>query len=784
MRILVVDDEPAVRSALERALRLDGYDVALAADGAAALDALSGVAHDAVVLDVLMPELGGLEVCRRLRAAGDRTPVLMLTARDRVTDRVSGLDAGADDYLVKPFALEELMARLRALLRRTGADERDLLRFGDLALDPVAHEVERGGREIELTRTEFLLLELLLRHPAPGAAAQRHLRARVGLRLRLDVELAGGLRRLPAAQDRGRRRAAPDPHRARRRLRAARAMTLRRRLALVAAAAVAVAVVLASGIVYVVVRGELRGQLDTELRQVGDARMKTGVVLGPAGGRPLPAAPPPAAGPPPAVEDARRPGLGRFAAPRDALGLQTTYVALIDAAGRRVWPAGNSSTAPGLPVGAGTRAVASGGRTAFFSDARIDDTAVRVFTAPLGAGYAIQVARPLTDVDRTLDRLALVLLLVSLGGIALAAALGRLVARTALRPVGQLTAAVEHVGETGDLTRRIDIGGTADAEAVAGGGGAGGTGASGTGASGTGASGSGDGGGGSGGGASGGASQDEIARLARAFNTMLAALEVSVGRQRQLVADASHELRTPLTSLRTNIEVLALPAGLPEDERQRLLRDVVEQLDELSGLVGDLVELAREEEPAAAVEDVRLDQLVADAVARARRRPAAPLFATRLQPCVVRGVPARLDRAVANLLDNAAKWSPAWAEVTVTLDARGELSVRDRGPGIAPDDLPHVFDRFYRAAGARGMPGSGLGLAIVRQVAELHGGGVTAEAAPGGGALLRLSLPGETLDGESMPPRSAAPAASPPAPPAAAASGGRAADGGTSTRAG
>ncbi|MDO8209469.1 response regulator transcription factor [Conexibacter sp. CPCC 206217] len=165
MRILVVDDEPAVRSALERALRLDGYDVALAADGAQALDALSGVAHDAVVLDVLMPELGGLEVCRRLRAAGDRTPVLMLTARDRVADRVSGLDAGADDYLVKPFALEELMARLRALLRRTGADERDLLRFGDLALDPVAHEVERGGREIELTRTEFLLLELLLRHP-------------------------------------------------------------------------------------------------------------------------------------------------------------------------------------------------------------------------------------------------------------------------------------------------------------------------------------------------------------------------------------------------------------------------------------------------------------------------------------------------------------------------------------------------------------------------------------------------------------------------------------------
>jgi two-component system response regulator MprA len=168
MRILVVDDEPAVRASLERALRLDGYDVTLAADGR---EALATLAHepstDAVVLDVLMPELGGIEVCRRLREAGDRTPVLMLTARDRIADRVRGLDAGADDYLVKPFALEELSARLRALLRRTGngADPDERLRFADLVLDPAAHEIHRGERLVELTRTEFLLLELLLRHP-------------------------------------------------------------------------------------------------------------------------------------------------------------------------------------------------------------------------------------------------------------------------------------------------------------------------------------------------------------------------------------------------------------------------------------------------------------------------------------------------------------------------------------------------------------------------------------------------------------------------------------------
>jgi two-component system, OmpR family, response regulator MprA len=165
VRILVVDDEPAVRDAVDRALRLEGYDTELAADGAQALDALAVRAPDALVLDVLMPRVDGLEVCRRLRAAGDRTPVLVLTARDAVPDRVRGLDAGADDYLVKPFALEELLARLRALLRRTAPPQGELLRFADLELEPTAHTVRRGRRPVELTRTEFLLLELFLRHP-------------------------------------------------------------------------------------------------------------------------------------------------------------------------------------------------------------------------------------------------------------------------------------------------------------------------------------------------------------------------------------------------------------------------------------------------------------------------------------------------------------------------------------------------------------------------------------------------------------------------------------------
>jgi two-component system, OmpR family, response regulator MprA len=167
MRILVVDDEPAVREAIERALRLEGYDVALAADGHEALERIDQRPPDAVVLDLLMPRVDGLEFCRRMRHSGDRTPVLMLTARDAVADRVTGLDAGADDYLIKPFALDELLARIRALLRRSepGGTNREPLRFADLELDPVSFEVHRNGREIELTRTEFLLLELFLRHP-------------------------------------------------------------------------------------------------------------------------------------------------------------------------------------------------------------------------------------------------------------------------------------------------------------------------------------------------------------------------------------------------------------------------------------------------------------------------------------------------------------------------------------------------------------------------------------------------------------------------------------------
>ena len=346
-----------------------------------------------------------------------------------------------------------------------------------------------------------------------------------------------------------------------------------------------------------------------------------------------------------------------------------------------------------LPVS--TRALeAARGETdkPFYEDAHVQGTHVRVLTIPVEGGFAVQVARSLQEVDRILGSIKRWLIAIALVGIALAAGLGLLVARAVLAPVQRLTRAAEDVSETGDLSQRIDTQG-----------------------------------------------KDELSRLAATFNTMLGALEDSARSQRQLVSDASHELRTPLTSLRTNIEVLARDEALPPQDREQLLRDVTDQLGEMTALIAELVELARGDLAPADPEDVRLDLVTADAIERTRRNRPGVSFTQELEESMIRGVPATIERAVSNLLDNAAKWSPPDGEIEVTV-REGELTVRDHGPGIDDEDLPYVFDRFYRAPTARGMPGSGLGLAIARQVAEAHGGSVTAERPDGGGTLMRLTL--------------------------------------------
>ena len=328
-----------------------------------------------------------------------------------------------------------------------------------------------------------------------------------------------------------------------------------------------------------------------------------------------------------------------------------------------------------------------------FEDADLDTEHVRVLTVPLDGGGSIQLARSLESTESVLARLRWVLLALVAGGIALAAVLGRLASRSLVAPVARVTEAARHIEETEDLGRRIEV-----------------------------------------------TSQDEVGELAAHFNAMLDTLEGSIAAQRQLVADASHELRTPVTSLRTNIEVLG-ESELEPAERARVIADVQAQAEELSALVADLIELARGDQPSPAREDVRLDALVREAIERARRHAPGVDIRAELEPAVLDGVPDRLARAVNNLLDNAARHG---RRVVVRCGPWG-VRVSDDGGGVAPDDLPHLFDRFYRGVADRGSPGTGLGLAIVRQVAEQHGGSVAA-ANEGGGAVFTLALPGTNVN--------------------------------------
>jgi two-component system sensor histidine kinase MprB len=446
-------------------------------------------------------------------------------------------------------------------------------------------------------------------------------------------------------------------------------MSIRQRLTLAAAVAVAIAVIASSLIAYSVVRDDVYSQVDANLRQRASAIQRIAARFH---GQPpvtLPSPPQPA--------------------------FSVDVEAQIVAADGSTTGSGGKTV---LPVTAQAVAAANGRHSIDFSSATVNGTHLRIVTAPLAHGLAVEAARSLSETDNTLSHLRTALLLISLAGIAAATLAGTVIARTALLPVRRLTTTAEQVAATQDLSERLTV-----------------------------------------------HRDDELGRLATAFNMMLAALDESVGRQRQLVADASHELRTPLTSLRTNVEVLARANGMSDEMRRRLLADVVSQLEEMTVLVGDVVDLARGEEHDHEAEDVRLDLLAAETVERARRHQPRIRFALTAEETTVRGAPARIDRALSNLLDNAAKWSPEHGTVEITVTA-GAVSVRDHGPGISPADLPHVFERFYRSPTARGTPGSGLGLAIVRQVADTHHGQITVQSPSEGGTLFTLRLPESPID--------------------------------------
>jgi two-component system sensor histidine kinase MprB len=361
-----------------------------------------------------------------------------------------------------------------------------------------------------------------------------------------------------------------------------------------------------------------------------------------------------------------------------------------------VTPAGHTCLARNetktIPVDAGARAIAASGHGQYLADAQVGSQHLRVLVTGLGTNGALEVALPLTDVDHSLHSLLLLLLLIGAAGIVLAAGLGILVARTALTPIARFTRRTEAVATGADPAQRLEVTG-----------------------------------------------DDELARLAGTFNSTLDELERSVESQRNLVADASHELRTPIATLRANLQLLRDEARLSPADRDALREDMISELDELTGLVGDVVELARGRQPSTELHDVRVDLVTADLIERVARRAHGLTFDASLEPTLVRGEGDRIGRAITNLLDNARKWSPPGGVVDVALSG-GTLTVRDHGPGFHEEDLAYVFDRFHRAKDARGKPGSGLGLAIVRQAAEAHGGSAEAANAADGGAILRISF--------------------------------------------
>jgi two-component system sensor histidine kinase MprB len=473
-------------------------------------------------------------------------------------------------------------------------------------------------------------------------------------------------------------------------------MSLRARMGLAAGVAVALAVLAVAVSAYAGTRSELTGQLDNSLRTLSSQ-----ITSSPRGG----GGPPDERGLGPAGGSGRGffqrveegpcvgdEGLGLDQRAGLPTGGAAGLVTLFNRCGGANVPRNQSYPIPDDPR---IRALARSGQGSYYTDATVNRTHVRVLATGIGWRGALAVALPLTDVDHALRSQLILLALITTGGIALAALLATLVARTAVAPIQRFTRQTEAIAAQPEAMlehERLEVSGS-----------------------------------------------DELARLARTFNATLDALERAVRAQRNLVADASHELRTPIATIRANLQLMRDEELLSPADREALRADVIQELDELTALVSDVVELARGTKRSGEPGDVRLDAIVADALERARRRTPQLEFEARLEPTLVRGEGERIARAVANLLDNASKWSPDGGRVEVTL-GDGVLTVRDHGPGFHEEDVPFVFDRFHRARDARSKPGSGLGLAIVRQAAEAHGGWVRAGNADDGGAVLAISF--------------------------------------------
>jgi two-component system, OmpR family, sensor histidine kinase MprB len=489
-------------------------------------------------------------------------------------------------------------------------------------------------------------------------------------------------------------------------------LSLRTRMVLVAGVAVAIAVVAVAVASYAGTRSELQGQVDQQLQGL-IKRPLANIGMGPGGpGSPLPQTGDQAHYPSGTGHGDPDEGLGLDHTPPQAFGGPSGTFTLFKPDGHTPYvPSGQTYEIPSTPA---IESLARTGHGEFYTDMLVKGTHIRVLVVGIGSKGALAVALPLTTVDNALSRQLVLLIVIGGAGILLAALLGLLVARTALAPIARFTRQTESIAANPERIEheRLDVMGS-----------------------------------------------DELARLAGTFNRTLDALESSVQAQRNLVADASHELRTPIATIRANLQLMREEELLSPEDRAALRADVIEELDELTALVGDVVELARGSKPSSEPADVRLDAVVEDALERARRRAPTLTFHQVIEPTLVRGEADRISRAVSNLLDNAAKWSRDGGLVEVTL-LDGVVTVRDHGPGFNEDDLGYVFDRFHRAREARSKPGSGLGLAIVRQAAEAHDGFAEASNAPDGGAVLRVGF-GPKLELEDVPAESAVSASQP-----------------------
>ncbi len=714
-RVLVVDDDERLLKMLQRTLTYEGFDVTTAADGLEALARLGELPPDVIILDWMMPRLDGVGVLEALSIEHNQTPVLMLTARDAVQYRVEGLERGADDYLIKPFEPIELIARVRALLRRVGQDTQTTLVFDDLALDPSSREVSRGTRKFDLTPTEFDLLHLFMRHPNQVLERGQILSQVWGYNFAGDDNIievyVGYLRKKTEAEG----ESTVDPDRPRHRICASGAdlVSIRLRLTLLYSAILALTLIAFSTVLYVTqaqyTLNIVKRDLDSNARQLMLAwsRFQTGWDARGLAPRQMPLPPDLSYGE--QAQQALQP-LVRGELARDS-------VHLLDSTGQALDVAINEQS-PTLPISTEGMAELQTG-TAWMEISQGEDSRWLIFNLPVitevgssTAGSAgpnvigiVQLARSLADRDRSLHSMGITLVVGSFATTVLAFGAGWLLAGTTLKPIQKITETAQEIGRSQDFSSRVEHDGP----------------------------------------------NDELGRLATTFNSMLARLQGSYQQlahalevQRDFVADVSHELRTPLTTVRGNLALMKHDPPLPADEQAEILDDLIAESARLSRLISDLLTLARADAghrlPVAPVE---VESIVDDVCRQAHLlAPEREVTCDLQAPTPSSANEDALKQVLLILMDNAIKHGEGPIRVaTRESDRHILISVHDSGPGMPKDLQDRVFDRFYRGDASRTTPGFGLGLSIARSLTEAQEGTISMESQCGVGSTFVIELP-------------------------------------------